>query len=393
MTAGYAAIFVYAEPDGAGRDFHAGTAAVLITWTLVLGLKSLRGDFHMKEIRYFDCFSGIGGFCCAAGQIESDKYKLLHTAYCEADAAARRFYGAVYHTEKVQAVHDVKDICTYKNPGGIRVNDFNLLFAGFPCQSFSNIGHRRGFDDSRGQLFFYILDILDYYKPAYFVLENVQKIQTINKGKLLKEIKCSLVCAGDGYVLYTWNLNAADYGLPQKRNRIFFCGVRKDLSESYDIGEPPKVDLKVCRYPATWHLLEKGNVDARHYISQGSRKTILTKPDNWQGSITIDNSVAKPLTATMSKWHRANQDNYFSESYITGNEPYIHPTVDMEKEPIRRITPLEGYRLQGFPDIYDETAKTLKLSYSAQYRMIGNALPVNLAYAVVKHFLDSCMNV
>lgn len=211
-----------------------------------------------------------------------------------------------------------------------------------------------------GSCFFYILDILDYYKPAYFVLENVQKIQTINKGKLLKEIKYSLVCAGDGYVLYTWTLNAADYGLPQKRNRIFFCGVRKYLANSHDISEPPKLDLKVSRYPTTWHLLEKGNVDAKHYILHGSRKTILTKPDNWQGSIMIDNFVAKPLTATMSKWHKANQDNYFSESYITGNEPYIKPIVDMEKEPIRRITLLDGYRLQGFSDAYDEIAKTLK---------------------------------
>lgn len=264
-----------------------------------------------------------------------------------------------------------------------------MLFAGFPCQSFSNVGYRKGFDDPRGQLFFYILDMLDYYKPKYFVLENVQKIHTIKGGDLLGEMKQALKEIGDGYVLHTWDLMASDYGLPQKRNRIFFCGIRKDLAEERDIKEPPKIDLKEAKYPSTWHLLEKGTVDPKHYIPQGSRKTILTKPSNWQGDVNIDNSIARPLTATMSKWHRANQDNYFSDSYIKGENPFERPVVDMDSEPIRRITPLEGFRLQGFPDKYAEIATQLKISYSAQYKLIGNALPVDLAYSVIKHFLDS----
>lgn len=88
----------------------------------------------------------------------------------------------------------------------------------------------------------------------------------------------------------------------------------------------------------------------------------------------------------MSKWHRANQDNYFSESYISGNDPYNRPSVDMETEPIRRITPLEGFRLQGFPDKYAEIATKLGIAYSTQYKLIGNALPVDLARSVIEHF-------
>ena len=152
---------------------------------------------------------------------------------------------------------------------------------------------------------------------------------------------------------------------------------------------PPVIDLKTAQYPTTWHLLEKEKVDTRHYIPEGSRKTILTKPNNWQGDVNIDNPIARPLTATMSKWHRANQDNYFSDSYIFGSDPYHRPNIDIEKEPIRRITPLEGFRLQGFPDEYSNIAIRLNLSYSTQYKLIGNALPVNLASAVIKHFLDN----
>ena len=231
--------------------------------------------------------------------------------------------------------------------------------------------------------------MLDYYKPKYFVLENVQKIHTIKGGDLLYEMKQALQEIGDGYVLHTWDLMASDYGLPQKRNRIFFCGIRSDLAEKKDIPEPPKVDLAKAQYPTTWHLLEKGNVDKRHYIPVGSRKTILTKPSNWQGDVNIDNPIARPLTATMSKWHRANQDNYFSDSYIYGNDPYNRPNIDIDDEPIRRITPLEGFRIQGFSDRYAQIAEDLKISFSAQYKLIGNALPVSLAKAVIEHFLNS----
>ena len=343
----------------------------------------------MINIKFFDCFAGIGGFYQGALRIHSDAYQFQHVAYCEIDSAAQKFYKAACATDAVQFISDVKDIKTKKKPDGIVVKDFDMLFAGFPCQSFSNVGYRKGFDDPRGQLFFYILDMLDYYQPKYFVLENVQKIHTIKSGSLLSEMKLALQEIGSGYVLHTWDLLASDYGLPQKRNRIFFCGIRKDLSEQRNILVPPIVDLRKAKYPTTWHLLEKGKVDAKHYIPQGSRKTILTKPSNWQGDVNIDNPIARPLTATMAKWHRANQDNYFSETYIHGNDPYTRPVVDLDTEPIRRITPLEGYRLQGFPDSYAKTAQGLDLSNSAQYKLIGNALPVDLAHAVIKHFLDS----
>ena len=91
----------------------------------------------------------------------------------------------------------------------------------------------------------------------------------------------------------------------------------------------------------------------------------------------------------MSKWHRANQDNYFSTTYINSNEPLKRPNVDLNNEPIRRITPLEGFRIQGFPDEFVDITDELKISFSAQYRLIGNAVPVQLAHRVIKHFLDS----
>lgn len=344
----------------------------------------------MKQIiKYFDCFAGIGGFRCAAENIQSDVYDFEHVSYCEVDPQARTLYEAVGDKKPVQQINDVKEIKTNRNPGGTALADFDMLFAGFPCQSFSNVGYRKGFDDERGQLFFYILDMLDYYQPKYFVLENVQKLSTIKNGNLLDEMKTALQEIGSGYHLHVWCLHASDYGLPQNRYRIFFCGIRSDLCEKKDIKEPPVIKLTDAKYPTVWHLLERGEIDPKHYIPAKTRETVLYKNPKWQGNVNIDNAIARPLTASMSKWHRANQDNYYSETYINGTDPYSRPDVDLASEKIRRITPLEGFRIQGFPDNYAEIATACRLSYSAQYRLIGNALPVNLAYAVIKHLLNS----
>lgn len=345
-----------------------------------------------ETIKYFDLFGGIGGFHQAAKLIKNKDYKLEHKVYCEIDAQARLLYNEFVSEKekKFQTITDAKDILTHKNPKGQKLENFDMLFAGFPCQSFSNVGYRKGLNDERGQLFYNILDILDYYKPKYFVLENVQKLSTIKKGELLEEMKIALQSVGKGYKLYVWDLIATDYGLPQKRKRLFFCGVEENENLPNFLAAPPKINLEKAPYPTVWHLLEKEPVDSKHYIPSGTRKTVLYKNPKWQGDVNIDNYIARPLTASMSKWHRANQDNYYSDSYINNQNPLIRPLVNIDNEKIRRITPLEGYRIQGFPDDFNLKAKELKLSYSAQYRLIGNAVPVSLAKNVIEYFLDNC---
>ena len=113
----------------------------------------------IEEIRYFDCFVGIGGFHRGTKQIKSNKYKFSHVAYCEVEKNAQKVYEKTCCAGNVQKIDDVKDIRTHKNPNGILVRDLDILCAGFPCQSFSNVGYRKGLDDPRGQMFFYILDM------------------------------------------------------------------------------------------------------------------------------------------------------------------------------------------------------------------------------------------
>jgi len=340
-------------------------------------------------LKYFDLFAGIGGFRTAVESLCCENYDFKHVAYCEIDKQARELYNKAQKSQGIQIIEDAKDIMTNKNKKGIKVEDFDLLFGGFPCQSFSNVGYRKGLNDERGQLFFNILDIIDFYNPKFFVLENVQKLSTINKGSLLDEMKLALEEIGDGYNLHVWDLLASNYGLPQNRRRIFFCGVRKDVSDYIDLSAPPKIQLSKAKYPTAWHLLEKNQVDEKHFIPTKTRNTVLYKNPKWAGNVEIDNAIARPLTASMSKWHRANQDNYYSTSYIKSSNPFERPSINLEVEPIRRITPLEGFRLQGFPDYFSEEAAKINLPYSSQYRLIGNAVPVDLAKNVINHFLKS----
>ena len=192
-----------------------------------------------ETIKYFDLFAGIGGFRTAIESLRSNSFKYKHVAYCEIDKQARDLYNQAHKTNGVQIIDDVRNIKTKKNKAGVEVENFDLLFGGFPCQSFSNVGYRKGLRDERGQLFFNILDILDFYNPKYFVLENVQKLSTINKGTLLNEMKAALNAIGEGYDLHVWDLRAYNYGLPQNRRRIFFCGVRKDLGSVLELAPPP----------------------------------------------------------------------------------------------------------------------------------------------------------
>ena len=344
-----------------------------------------------KKLKFIDLFAGIGGFHEATKHSDL-KLKFQLTGFCELDNQAASLYKEVHNIENSMYIQDVKQISTKVEKGNnkVEIPDFDVLFGGFPCQSFSNAGRRLGLNDERGKLFYDILDILDTYSPPFFILENVQKLSTINGGDLLKEMIEALENSGvAGYHVHTFDLKASKYGLPQQRRRLFFCGICKDkVNSKLNIENPTEIPSEEWQYPTTWHLLEK-NAEQVHFIPTKTRETVLKKNPKWAGNLDIDNLIARPLTASMSKWHRANQDNYFSNTFINSDNPFDIPQFNMELEPIRRITPLEGFRLQGFPDIFAEKAKNIKLSYSTQYRLIGNAVPVNLAKSVIDHFFNA----
>ena len=169
-------------------------------------------------IKYIDMFAGIGGFRSGLDKIGGFEC----VAYCEIDKQARMAYEALYNTKGEICFEDATKI----NPED--VPDIDLLCGGFPCQSFSIAGKRRGFDDTRGTLFFEIARIIAVKKPTMLLLENVQGLLSHNKGRTFHTILKTLDELG--YDVQWQVLNSANFGVPQSRKRVFIIGYNREKS-------------------------------------------------------------------------------------------------------------------------------------------------------------------
>lgn len=167
-------------------------------------------------IRYFDMFAGIGGFRSGLEAIGGFEC----VGYCEIDKYAKQAYEAMYDTGGELYFDDARKIVPEQLP------DFDLLVGGFPCQSFSIAGARKGFDDTRGTLFFEIARIAAVKKPKYIFLENVPGLLNHDSGKTFETIIHTLDELG--YDVCWQVLNSKNYAVPQSRNRVFIIGYLRE---------------------------------------------------------------------------------------------------------------------------------------------------------------------
>lgn len=163
-------------------------------------------------MKYLDLFSGAGGFRSAFEQIPGTEC----VGHCEIDVHADKSYRALFHTEGEWFCNDARQIDTAGLP------DFDLVCGGFPCQSFSIAGHRKGFEDTRGTLFFEIARILGAKKPPFVLLENVPGLLSHDEGRTFAVILGAL--SRLGYHVEWQVLNSKDFGVPQSRQRVFIVG-------------------------------------------------------------------------------------------------------------------------------------------------------------------------
>ncbi|SFQ64123.1 DNA cytosine methyltransferase [Streptococcus equinus] len=247
----------------------------------------------------------------------------------------------------------------------------DVLIAGFPCQPFSMMGKQKGFEDERGTLFFTIEKILSKHQPKIIVLENVKNLLTHNGGETYKRMK-EILEEKLGYQIYAKVLNTRDFGLPQVRRRVFIVGFLSSFSTaSLPNFEFPK---EVSLQQSTFDLLDH-DVDKKYFLSEKILPTILSDGSGgYKSKSEINLSVAKPLTATMHKMHRANQDNYFVDNE---NRKKFQDTAEKPISNIRRLTPNECRKLQGFPSDWKYVVSDTQL-----YRQFGNAVSVDVAYYV-----------
>jgi DNA (cytosine-5)-methyltransferase 1 len=301
----------------------------------------------METLKFIDLFCGIGGFrigmeqaCKENGIIPDCVFSSDIDPHCQ-DSYEYNFGDRPYG--------DITKVDENEIP------DHDILFAGFPCQPFSIIGSKRGFNDIRGTLFFDIARILKAKMPKAFVLENVKQLVGHDNGQTLKVIIQTLEDLG--YSVRYSVLNALDYGLPHKRERVIIVGHREPILFSFPSPIKP--------YKSLAEILEK-NIDQKHFASD----LIKEKRKNKHKS-----------AYRISIWHENKSGNICSYPYscaLRAGASYNYLLVNGE----RRLTPREMFRLQGFPDNYK-----ISVTDSQARKQAGNAVPVNMVKAVILKLL------
>lgn len=345
-------------------------------------------------IRHLELFSGIGGFRKALELISKDfNVDLKNIGFSEIDKSATQTYKSNYDTNAETEIGDIVSFTSDK--ANIKLlRPFNLLTGGFPCQSFSMMGKQKGFEDSRGNVFFRIIDIVNEKNPNFILLENVKNLINHDNGNTFKVIKKSL--EDEGYHVYCDIFNTANFGLPQTRNRVYIFATKKKLPKSFVFSQDEVIksfkeinrDTSLIRADYTYELLDR-TVDKKYYLSDRIKPTILADGSKtYKSKSIIDRLVAAPLTATMMKMHRASQDNYFSDDYLESDDKVEYANrfftkEELAKKSIRRITPREAFRFQGFDDAFFENASKENISDAQLYKQAGNAVSVNTVYAIL----------
>jgi len=376
-------------------------------------------DWREKEfvnpnavVRIGTMFSGIGAIEYAFRRLNlSTKIQFAS----DNDNSVKQSYFANYNISENNWYNDVKDIDGKKYLGKL-----DILVGGSPCQSFSMVGKRKGFEDTRGTLFYEFARVVKESQPNVFIFENVKGLINHDGGNTFETIKATFDELG--YKYFYQVLNAKDYGIPQHRERIFVVGF-KDKSTDFQFPEPIRLEYQMQDFledytDSKYYLKEKGvkfvtssknrnkrytqingeialcqkanqqfnwhgdfvfeqqvksefnefifdvnEVEEKYYLSDKVRDYVLSPgTKTFKTTIKTDLEIARPLLQSMHKMHRAGVDNYVTH---TGR--------------IRKLTPKECLRLMGFRDDFNQVVSDTQL-----YRQAGNSIVVDVLIAILK---------
>jgi DNA (cytosine-5)-methyltransferase 1 len=269
------------------------------------------------ELKYIDLCCGIGSFHYAFRALN-----MKCVLACDINATARNTYESNYGMKPHGDLYDlvIEDI-----------PKFDIICAGFPCQPFSTAGQHKGFDDSRGTIFFEIMKIVDVHKPKYLVLENVPALLSHDDGRTFKVIQDTI--SGAGYNIDHKIIKCSDYGIPQMRKRILIVGVRNgNPANILDFGRF-KCDVNLSEY-----LKKPFQKKTAYTIRCGGRRSPFESKHNWDG-------------------------------YIVDGKEY-------------RLTLEDALKLQGFPDTF-----ILQGSDTEKWRQLGNTIPTIFTKMIAENIM------
>lgn len=384
---------------------------ILVDW------RDLNFSFPERKIRLATSFSGIGAIEHAFQRLGLN-FEIVFAG--DIDANCKKSYFANYDILESQWHSDIHKLNATPYRGKV-----DIFVGGAPCQAFSMVGKRRGFEDTRGTLFREFARVVKECKPKVFIFENVKGLVNHDKGNTWEVIRNTFeeYC---GYDIHFQVLNSKDYGIPQHRERIFCIGFREERNfdfpcpipleyKMYDFLEDA-VDSKyflkdkgikfvtssknrnkcytqingeiaLCQkrnQQFNWHgdfvyhpalkeevkqegwdefIFDVKDVEEKYYLSDKLRTYVLTPgTKNFKTSIETDLEVARPLLQSMHKMHRAGVDNYVTH-----------------KGRIRKLTPRECLRLMGFKDSFK-----IAVSDTSMYQQTGNSIVVDVLIALLK---------
>lgn len=313
----------------------------------------------MEKLKVASLFCGcggtdvglLGGFDFLGKYYNSNSMEIVYANDID-DNACKIF------KENFGITPDNRDIRAVKTE---EIPEFDILTGGFPCQSFSIVAQnpkRLGVKDERGKLFFEMCRILRERQPKCFIAENVKGILTANKKSafplILKEFEES------GYEVQYQILNSADYGVPQKRERVIIIGFRKDLNITFSFPEA-EIDDET-KYIPLKTVIEK-RVDEKYFFSERAVAGMMKKRESMNKGRA--QNINKPCNTVGA---------HLAKVSLNSTDPVL-----MEGERYRRFTPREVARIQSFPDDFE-----LVGSEAAQYRALGNAIPPVMFWYVAK---------
>ena len=380
-------------------------------------------------MKFLDLFAGIGGFRLG---MESAGHKCI--GFCEIDKFARASYKAIHNTEGEIELHDITRVTDESIRG---FGSVDIICGGFPCQAFSIAGHRRGFEDTRGTLFFEIARFASILRPKYLFLENVRGLLNHDGGATFETIIRTLDELG--YDVEWQVLNSKNFGVPQNRERVFIIGHlrgtsgrkvfplsgdgasitceqpkinkvgnirKKGKSQSGDVVSIDSLAPTLCstttqkdplkvlieneikqfgilqpNYNQSGVVYDTDGISPtiRAYQGGGLEPKIRVKEATTQGYAEAEIGDSVNLSHPNSKTRRGRVGKQIANTLLTGeSQGVIEPDFR-----IRKLTPRECWRLQGFPDWAFDKAQEVN-SNSQLYKQAGNSVTVNVIAAIAK---------
>ena len=329
----------------------------------------------MAKYRSIDLFAGIGGIRLGFDNAFGDDIETVFVS--EWDEFAQKTYKANFK-DNFDIAGDITVIAEKDIPS------FDICLAGFPCQAFSIAGRHGGFNDdfkgrNRGNLFLDVVRICDYHKPKVIFCENVKGLVMHDKGNTFSVIRNAF--RDIGYQVFWKVLNSKDFGVPQNRERIYIVAFRDDLNVGEFVFPRPQNEQKCIK-----DIMDPAPIPARYYLSDVYIETLRKHKARHEAKgngFGYEIRELDGIAGTIVCGGMGRERNLIIDHREHSKVPETHISGKINDEDIRKMTPREWARLQGFPNSYK-----LELSDTHLYKQFGNSVTVNVIQAIAEQIKD-----